>query len=273
MNIQETENTSAPAGIAQVLVYLAVFASIILVCDLLFYFLSKNGFTVTPPVGLVIEIFVGWAVVLPSLTKRGFIRRTFFRWNYMAFTDALLTLIIGVSLSLTLLELMTWIPFDPPEALAVYNETASQNSLHPIILASLLIGPIAEETFFRGFVFYQWRSKYGFGKALVGSSLLFGFAHLLSWKIRIALPAGFLLAFLYQRLNNLLPVILGHIGINLAPRLTDSILRLFKYSPNELQHIPVKVINLSAIICVAGYVILHLYSGKQGRKMVNVFDI
>jgi membrane protease YdiL (CAAX protease family) len=84
-----------------------------------------------------------------------------------------------------------------------------------IVLAGAVLAPIAEETFFRGYVFASYRVRYGPLVAAVLSALLFGALHL---NVQAFVPIfcmGLLLAWLYQRTESLLPGIIAH-GLNNA---------------------------------------------------------
>lgn len=77
-----------------------------------------------------------------------------------------------------------------------------------------MAAPFAEELFFRGFFFQGLRQKYGWNRAALFSSLLFGAAH---GQLAALLPTfllGYVLAFIYQRSNSIWPGIILHFLIN-----------------------------------------------------------
>jgi len=82
-------------------------------------------------------------------------------------------------------------------------------------VATVLVAPLVEETFFRGFVFGGLR-RYGFFWAALASGLLFSAAHLsLGGLIPLAL-VGMLFAWSYSRTGSLWTPIYAHFIFNLV---------------------------------------------------------
>ena len=78
----------------------------------------------------------------------------------------------------------------------------------------VIAGPIAEEVFYRGFVFAGLIERLGTSKAAVVSSAAFAAAHL---DIAVAGPAffsGLVFALVYRRTGSLWPAILAHVAQN-----------------------------------------------------------
>jgi membrane protease YdiL (CAAX protease family) len=86
----------------------------------------------------------------------------------------------------------------------------------PILLffAGVVVAPITEEMFFRGFLFKGFRQKYGWKAALVLSSLIFGVWHLQPAAIIPTFLLGGVLAYVYHRTNSLYPGIILHFMVN-----------------------------------------------------------
>jgi len=86
------------------------------------------------------------------------------------------------------------------------------------LLVALLLGgvlaPVAEEVFFRGFLYAGMRSRWGVGWALVASSLIFALIHLTPSVLPPLFIMGLLLAYLYERSNSLWPSVLLHAAVN-----------------------------------------------------------
>jgi len=83
-----------------------------------------------------------------------------------------------------------------------------------VLLAFVLVAPVAEEIFFRGVVFSAWEREYGPRRALLGSAALFAVIHV---EISALLPIfglGLILGELYRRTHSLLAVIGLHAGFN-----------------------------------------------------------
>ncbi len=85
-------------------------------------------------------------------------------------------------------------------------------------LAFVIIAPISEETFFRGFVFAGLIRPFGLPAAVAASGLLFGALHVSSLNtLALLVPIGFigvLLAWLYHRTGSIWPSIFTHMLFN-----------------------------------------------------------
>jgi membrane protease YdiL (CAAX protease family) len=85
-------------------------------------------------------------------------------------------------------------------------------------LILIIIQPIAEEIFFRGFLLDKFKNLFGKNIAIFFSSLLFGLAHLSYGNIYPAILTfiiGLLLAVLVVKTKNLYSSIIAHILFNL----------------------------------------------------------
>jgi membrane protease YdiL (CAAX protease family) len=83
-----------------------------------------------------------------------------------------------------------------------------------VVLAVVVLAPIAEELFFRGIVFNAWLREGGRRWAYIGSAALFAAVHL---SLVSALPIfllGLALAWVYERTRNLLAPIAMHATVN-----------------------------------------------------------
>lgn len=83
-----------------------------------------------------------------------------------------------------------------------------------LLLAGVVVAPLVEELFFRGFVFAGLRLRYGWPKAAAISSALFALFHLQPLAILPLFLLGYLFAFLYQRSRSLWPAVLMHMLMN-----------------------------------------------------------
>ena len=79
----------------------------------------------------------------------------------------------------------------------------------------VVMAPLMEETFFRGFLFKGFRQKYGWKAALFFSSLIFGLSHLQLAALFPTFLLGCVLAYIYHRTNSLFPGMILHFIINL----------------------------------------------------------
>ena len=105
--------------------------------------------------------------------------------------------------------------FSPPSArdlLPLFGEGGWGLAIG-LVLAGV-IAPLAEEMFFRGFVFTGLLRPLGFTGALIVSSLVFAVVHLQVMTILPIFVLGCLLAWLYYRSGSLWPSILVHATYN-----------------------------------------------------------
>jgi membrane protease YdiL (CAAX protease family) len=83
-----------------------------------------------------------------------------------------------------------------------------------LLLAGVVIAPLVEEIFFRGFLFAGLRERYVWWRAAAISSALFALIH---FQIAAVVPIfvlGFVFAYLYHRAGSLWPAILMHVSTN-----------------------------------------------------------
>ncbi len=83
-----------------------------------------------------------------------------------------------------------------------------------LLLAGIVVAPIVEEIFFRGFVFAGLAGRYGWLKAGLISAALFSVIHLQPLALPPIFILGFIFALLYQRSGSIWPAILMHLSTN-----------------------------------------------------------
>jgi membrane protease YdiL (CAAX protease family) len=83
-----------------------------------------------------------------------------------------------------------------------------------LVVALVIVAPIAEEVFFRGVVYNAWLREYGPTRALVGSAVLFGFIHGSIFLFVPILALGAVLALVYRQTGSLPAAIALHAGFN-----------------------------------------------------------
>jgi membrane protease YdiL (CAAX protease family) len=83
-----------------------------------------------------------------------------------------------------------------------------------IVLASILVAPFVEEIFFRGFLFQGLRQAYGWNKAALVSSAIFGVLHLQPVAFIPTFLLGYALAIIFNRSNSIWPGIILHALVN-----------------------------------------------------------
>jgi membrane protease YdiL (CAAX protease family) len=87
---------------------------------------------------------------------------------------------------------------------------------HPWLLAlgAVVVAPLAEEIFFRGFLFAGLRERYGWVKAALISAAAFSLLHLQPVQALPIFVLGFFFALLYEKSRSLWPAIAMHATIN-----------------------------------------------------------
>ena len=83
-----------------------------------------------------------------------------------------------------------------------------------LVIALVIVAPIAEEIFFRGIVFNAWEREYGPRWAVYGSAALFALIHQSAFLLLPIFLLGLLLATVYRRTRSLPAVIALHAGFN-----------------------------------------------------------
>ena len=84
----------------------------------------------------------------------------------------------------------------------------------PLVFSIVILAPLVEEVFFRGFVFNGLRGRMDWWWAAVISGALFAAAHLDPLFLLPAFLMGFLFAFLYQKTNSIWPGMIVHFLVN-----------------------------------------------------------
>jgi membrane protease YdiL (CAAX protease family) len=83
-----------------------------------------------------------------------------------------------------------------------------------VVVAVVILAPIAEEIFFRGVVFNAWLREGGRRWAYIGSAALFAAIHLSLLSLLPIFLLGLALAWVYERTGNLLAPIAMHATVN-----------------------------------------------------------
>ena len=108
--------------------------------------------------------------------------------------------------------------YEPPETKALEMLYESKGTRLLLILTVLVtvIGPIAEELFFRGFAYPVFRKKVGVRNAILLVSVIFAMLHMNIVSFFPILALGILLAYLYEKTGSLIPSITVHVIHNSA---------------------------------------------------------
>ena len=131
-------------------------------------------------------------------------------WPGVGTAVAALGIVVAYSAFVQLLGLDFLVP-DPPDDLV------EARAVLPLAgVAVVLVAPLAEETFFRGFVFGGLR-RYGLFWAALASALLFSVPHINQGGAVVPfVPVGMLFAWSYSRTGSLWTAIYAHFWFNLV---------------------------------------------------------
>jgi membrane protease YdiL (CAAX protease family) len=83
-----------------------------------------------------------------------------------------------------------------------------------LLAGGVIVAPLAEEVFFRGFVFAGLRQHYDWKKAALISSALFAVIHVTPTAMIPVFILGYIFAYLYHHSNSIWPAILMHVSTN-----------------------------------------------------------
>ncbi|MBT3555319.1 MAG: CPBP family intramembrane metalloprotease [Chloroflexi bacterium] len=142
------------------------------------------------------------------LSSLGFVKTSGFK----PYLFAVAMWIVGLSVLMLWVQVLVWFGVDsliPPDtAKQVLNE-AGGNIVVTIVLVGIL-GPIAEEIFFRGFVLPGLVKKFGIIWALVISSVVFGLFHIDLGAIVPTFALGLGLGWVYLKTGSIWPAMFAH---------------------------------------------------------------
>jgi hypothetical protein len=99
-----------------------------------------------------------------------------------------------------------------PDYLPLFGEGLA--GLAVALLLGAGVAPVAEEVFFRGYLYTGLRERWGLGWGLVASALLFAVVHLVPGVLPPVFFTGLVLATVYEANDSLWPCIILHGTIN-----------------------------------------------------------
>ena len=120
--------------------------------------------------------------------------------------------LIGLSILMLWVQALIWLGVDllvPPDTAQKALDEAGGSIVVTIILVGIL-GPIAEEIFFRGFVLTGLVKRFGVGRSLLLSSLMFGLFHIDPGAIVPTFALGLALGWVYLKTGSIWPAMFAH---------------------------------------------------------------
>jgi membrane protease YdiL (CAAX protease family) len=157
--------------------------------------------------GLMILVAVGLALFFPRPRRALGLNRFALRWVFAGLGVILLSLVLGRVLE-PYLHAGEEQGFAPDRWEPAHAETFVANSL-----VTILLGPFAEEIFFRG-LGVRVLSAFGVGVAIALSALVFGLVHGLVVALPVLVPFGLGLAWVRVRSGSVWPGVVAHTTYN-----------------------------------------------------------
>jgi len=120
--------------------------------------------------------------------------------------------LIGLTVLLFWVQALIWLGVDvlvPPDTAKKALDEAGGSIVITIVLVGIL-GPIAEEIFFRGYVLPGLIKRFGVGRSLLLSSVLFGLFHIDPGAIVPTFALGLALGWVYLKTGSIWPAIFAH---------------------------------------------------------------
>jgi membrane protease YdiL (CAAX protease family) len=134
-----------------------------------------------------------------------------FSWDGMALGCGAVILMYPLVILHNLLLVELGVETQGDSITALYQELGAPVAF---LAAGVLLAPIAEEIFFRGFLFPGLRQRYGSIKAMLISAAIFAGFHLQLAALIPTFLLGCVLAYTYQRSNSIWPGTILHFTIN-----------------------------------------------------------
>lgn len=160
--------------------------------------------------------------------------------------------------------------------LAEYSEAYQETSeilyspSFPVqILCVGIIIPIMEEMIFRGLIYRRMRHNVSMVKAMIFTSLLFGFYHGNSVQFIYALLSGMVLAYLYEKYGSLKAPVLAHMLMNIVScALTE--VDVFTWIFSDMMRVAVITILCAAI---ASTMFLFIQKIEEKEKVQDIENV
>lgn len=159
---------------------------------------------------LMSYILIGFYLKKYNASWRDLGFRRFSVWRAVVTVALMLVVfIIGIELIYQLVQFL--MPgFDPNQAQEnEFTGAAPQFKLFSL-LALVIFPPLVEEAIFRGFMFPAFSKRLGLIGGAIGSSILFGLAHMQANIVVYTFFIGLVLCFLYARTKSIIPGIILH---------------------------------------------------------------
>jgi len=174
--------------------------------------------------------------------------------------------LVSVGAAILILEALSWVPI--PEAYSkVFHEALAGNRVSELLLV-ILVGPVFEELFFRGWVLRSFLCRYSVRTSVLMSALLFAAGHVDPWYAMIVFPLGIFFAWLVLKTGSLVPSVVGHVTVNAISRVWPALLSFLGYDSEKIReagHFPLAVLGVALLLTVAGAAVLSRAVAEEGE--------
>jgi membrane protease YdiL (CAAX protease family) len=168
---------------------------------------------------------------IATVLTNGIIFTALLQWKNLSYRElfnaspsasaATVTLVVPLVLLATPLYLLVmggvedWLQTAFPMNASLQEEFKVMGEMRlPQIVAGCLLAPVVEEMLFRGIVLRSFLQQYERRYAIIGSAIVFGFAHGNLYQFVGATCFGIVAGWLYERTRSLIPCIALHAAVN-----------------------------------------------------------
>lgn len=151
------------------------------------------------------------------------------------------------------LEALSWAPISDVYS-KEFHEALAGSRVSELLLV-VLVGPVLEELFFRGWMLRSLLRRYSVRTSVLASALLFAAAHGDPSYAMVVFPLGIFFAWLVLKTDSLVPSLIGHITINAISRVWPPLLSLVGYDSEKIRetgHFPLAVLGVALVLTAAG---------------------
>ncbi len=211
--VQEAVEASLPWSIGDTWIGLVmlVFVQILVIATIMIFKTQK----VYGTIGVAfLELMYLIPVVIISIWRRinwkllGYRK---FSWNNLGLGCGLLVIGYMITAINNSIFLLLGKSIQANQIMRLLSQLPSPSSF---IFTGIIVAPIVEETFFRGFLFAGFRQQYGWKNAALLSSAFFAIAHLQLAALVPTFVLGYIFSFLYQKSNSIFPGMIMHFLVN-----------------------------------------------------------
>ncbi|MCP4651813.1 MAG: CPBP family intramembrane metalloprotease [Candidatus Omnitrophica bacterium] len=170
------------------------------------YIHNAINFNLAIEIGIIVIIL--WAIS-PSL-------RLNLKKPYLLSTLQLYTATLPLIILTAILLKAIGIESQPNPAIKLLFSLENKTIIYILLAQITLVGPIAEEIFFRGFIFKLSRKKYSFLLSAALTSLIFASMHMITELILPLFIISMAMCYLYEKTQNIVAPIIFHSIFNSA---------------------------------------------------------